>query len=131
MSPYELILLFDPNLGEEKISQVLGKIEDKVKSQGGEVDKVEKWGARRVASLVRKVKNMTQAYYVLVRFHGETNLPAELSSFLKVTEAVVRYFISRAVVMAPPQIQRREMGSAPANAIPVGEIEGEPLGKPE
>lgn len=118
MCDYELILLFDPSLGEEKIDQLLARIGDKIKGQGGEVGSVEKWGTKRLASMLKKAKSLTQAYYVLVRFRSAPSLPAELRGFLKVNENVVRYFISRAVVV-----------EAPSEVVAVREIKGEPLGE--
>ena len=50
MNPYELMIVFDPNLGEDKIDVILGKIEAKIKGAGGEVTKTDKWGTRRLAS---------------------------------------------------------------------------------
>lgn len=128
MNSYELILLFDANLGEEKIGQAVGKVEEKIKSQSGEIDRVEKWGTRRLASMVKKAKNLTQAYYVLIRFKGPASLIAELRTYLKVTEIIVRYFISRAVATTAAS-ERREITGVPLNATPVGEIRGEPLGE--
>lgn len=123
MNSYELILLFDPALGEDKIRQVVAKIEDKIKSLGGEVEKTEEWGAKKLASRVRKAKRLTQGYYVLIRWRGSPSLPAELGAFLRVTENVIRYFISRAVEAPPPAEERIE--GVPLEAVNVGEIKSE------
>lgn len=119
MNQYELILLFDSAMGEDKIGLILGKVEDKIKALGGEVSKTEKWGTRKLASMVRKAKNLTQAYYVLVRFNAPSGLPASLNGYLKVSEHIVRHFISRAVEL-PPAEERIE--GRPLEAVNVGEI---------
>jgi small subunit ribosomal protein S6 len=116
-------MIFDSGQGEEKIGQFVTKIEDKIKGSGGEVEKVEKWGTRRLASVIKKAKSLTQGYYVLVRFKGPSPAPAELRAYLKVSESVVRYFLSRAV--APEAVV------SAIEAVSVGEIKGEPLGKSE
>ena len=123
MNQYEMILIFDPVLGEDKIGALVAKIEDKIKAAGGEIEGVEKWGTKKLASMIKRAKGLTQGYYVLVNFRSAPSLPAELRAFLKVTESVVRYFISRAVPKAAV--------AAPADALSVGEIKGEPIGKPE
>ena len=130
MNPYELILIFDPNLGEEKTGNLLTKIEDKIKHLGGEIDKIEKWGVRRLASIIKKAKSLTQGYYVLVRFKSAPSVPAELRSFLKVSENIVRYFVSREVIAEEGHV-RKEVVGAPAEAVEVGEIKGKPLGEPQ
>lgn len=128
MNPYELIMIFDPNQGEEKTGAFVSKIEDKIKGLGGEIDKVEKWGTRRLASMIKKARTMTQGYYVLVRFKGPAVVPAELRAYLKVSENVIRYFISRAVIPDEPQV-RREMPGVRPEAVEIGEIKGKPLGE--
>ncbi|MDD5593380.1 MAG: 30S ribosomal protein S6, partial [Candidatus Margulisbacteria bacterium] len=94
----------------------------------GEIDKVEKWGTRRLASMIKKARTMTQGYYVLIRFKGPAGVPAELRAYLKVSENVIRYFISRAVVPDEPQV-RREMPGVRPEAVEIGEIKGKPLGE--
>lgn len=129
MNPYELILLFDPNLGEEKIGQFVAKIEDKIKGWGGGELKTEKWGTRKLNSIMKKAKKLTQAYYVLISFQSPPTLPAELQAYLKVSEIVVRYFLSRAVeVQMPPE--RKGIAGIPIEAVSVPEIKGEPFGQP-
>ena len=131
MNPYELIILFDSAQGEEKIGQFVTKVEDKIKAQGGEIDKTEKWGTRRLASMLKKFPSLTQAYYVLLRFQSPPAVPAEIQAYLKVSENVVRYFLSRAVAPEDVTVEKREIAGTPLPAVAVGEIKGEPLGKPE
>jgi len=131
LNPYELIMLFNPTLGEEKIGQFVTKVEEKIKGWGGEVEKTEKWGTRRLASMIKKAKSLTQCYYVLVRFKSPSSVPADLRGFLKVSEIVVRYFIARAVAQEAVSPENKEIPGAPVDALPIGEIKGEPLGKPE
>ena len=130
MNAYELILLLDPKLGEEKIGLAAAKIEEKIKSLGGSELKTEKWGMRKLASIVKKARGITQAYYILIRFQSASSVPAELRASLKVNENVVRYFISQAVEVAP--VEERIEGK-PLEAVNVGEIKSEEeveLGKP-
>lgn len=122
MNGYELILLFDPALGEEKISALLTKIEDKIKAGKGEVDKTEKWGAKRLASMIKKAPKLTQAFYVLIRFRSPSNLPAELKAYLKVTENVIRHFISKAVETAEVTTEKIEISGTPIEGAPLGEL---------
>jgi len=130
LNAYELILLLDPKLGEEKIGLAAAKIEEKIKSLGGSELKTEKWGMRKLASIVKKARGITQAYYILIRFQSASSVPAELRASLKVNENVVRYFISQAVEVAP--VEERIEGK-PLEAVNVGEIKSEEeveLGKP-
>ena len=115
MNSYELLLIFDPRLGEEKIGQVVGKIEDKIKSLGGEPKKTEKWGVKRLPNLFKKAKTMPQVYYVMLFFEAPSKVPAGLQAYLKVNEDVFRYAVYRA--------EKREEA--------LSEIQGVPLQKEE
>lgn len=119
MNPYELILLFDAAMGEDKIGVILTKVEDKIKALGGQISQTEKWGTRKLASMVKKAKNLTQAYYVMIRFSAPSSLPAGLNSYLKVSESIARHFLSRAVEL-PPVEERIE--GRPIEAVNVGDI---------
>jgi len=119
------MLIFDPNLGEETISGIVTKLEEKIKKFGGELEKTDKWGTRRLASVMHKAKKLTQGYYVVVYFKSESALPGQLQSTLKVTENIVRYSILRATERPPAEIE----GEPQIEAVNVGEIKEEPSGQ--
>ena len=135
MNNYELILIFDPSQGEEKIGAFVVRVEEKIKSLGGEIEKTEKWGTRRLASMIKKAKTLTQGYYVLLRFKAPPQVPAEMRAFLKVSENVTRYFLSKAVIAIAPTRRVMPGQQAPVapqpEAIDIGEIKGKPLGEPQ
>jgi small subunit ribosomal protein S6 len=121
----------DPGMGEEKVSQLTTKIEDKIKALGGEIEKTEKWGIKRLASMIKKAKSLTQGVYTMIRFNSPAAVPAEIKAYLKVNESVIRSFLSRAVILPEPRPDRREIAGAPLAAVAVGEIKGEPFGEPK
>lgn len=118
MNSYEIILLFDSNLGEEKIGGIVSKIEGKIGSLGGELEKTDKWGVRNLPLRLQKARKLTQAYYVALFFKGESALPGKIQAYLKVTENIIRYSVMRAVPKAEPEI------AAAPEAVNVGEIKG-------
>jgi len=118
VNSYELMLIFDPNLGEETISGIVTKLEEKIKKLGGELEKTDKWGVRRLASVMNKARKLTQGYYVVVYFKSETSLPGQLQSTLKVTENIVRYSLLRATEKPAAEIE----GEPQIEAVNVGEI---------
>lgn len=128
MNSYELMLIFDTNLGEEKIGETTSKIEGKIKSLGGEIEKTDKWGNKRLSTRFKNAKKTTQGFYVMIYLKSPSSLPAELSRYLKVTEALIRYSIYQAV---PPALKEIAGAAAPDEAVSVGEIKetGEKLGE--
>jgi small subunit ribosomal protein S6 len=134
---YELVVSFDHNLGEEKIGEMVSKIEAKIKGFGGEVEKVDRWGVRKLASMIKKARKLTQAYFVVVFFKGEKTIPGKVQSYLKVTEDIIRYSIFKGVPKQEAEIAGKPAEKGEVEAVNVGEIkeitpappEGEDLGK--
>ena len=126
MNPYELILVIDPALGEEKLSVLVGKIEEKIKGLKGEIEKIEKWGNKRLSSMIKKAKRLTQGYYVFFSFKSLPSAPAEIRGFLKVNESVISYMLTRAEVFAAPNSEEKEISGTPLAAVNVGEIPAAP-----
>ncbi len=132
MNSYELILLFDPNLGEEKIEEDVSKVENRIKSHGGEILKIEKWGSRRLASTIEKARKLKHAYYVILYFQSEPSLPGELQKYLKVSEKIIRYSLIRAEEKPLPEIEGTPLEEkVETEAFDVGEIKEESSAPPE
>jgi len=91
------MLIFDPKLGEETVEKILTKTEERIKSFGGEIEKIDKWGIRRLASVFNKKRKLNQGVYVVIYFKSETSVPEKVSSYLKVTENILRYSIIKSM----------------------------------
>jgi small subunit ribosomal protein S6 len=89
---YEILFIADPNLGEPDVDVLATTVQGFVEKEGGRVTKVEKWGKKRLAFLVRKQR---EGYYVLVVAEGGGNLMKEVERRLKVTEGVLRFIVVR------------------------------------
>ncbi len=124
MNEYELILIIDPNLGEDKIGALLLKVEDRIKHLGGELKKTDKWGIRRLAYPLRSAKKLQQAYYAVIYFKSASALPAEISGYLKVTENILRYCVGRAKAQPLAEIEGTPMEGKEAESIKGAEALG-------
>tara|TARA_Y100001934_G_C12287135_1_gene742885 strand:- start:109 stop:495 length:387 start_codon:yes stop_codon:yes gene_type:complete len=51
---YQSVLILKPDIEEPRVDDVLEKIEDFIKSNGGAILKTEKWGKKRLAYRVKK-----------------------------------------------------------------------------
>lgn len=122
MNSYELIMIFDPSLGEENIGTVVSKIENKIKTLGGEIQKTDKWGVRRLASMINKARKLKQGYYIYIAFKAETSVPAKIQATLKVTEEIVRYSLIRAEEKQPAEIEGAPLQEPGIEAVNVGEL---------
>jgi len=121
VNSYELVMLFDPAQGEEKMGQLVSKIEGKIKDLGGSLSKTDKWGIRSLPVRLQRHQKLKQAYYVVIYFEAESSLPAKVQNTLKVTENIVRYSIMRA---GPKPAVEAEAAPEGVEAVEVGEIKG-------
>jgi small subunit ribosomal protein S6 len=85
---YETICIIKPDLGDETIKGIIAKASDSLKGGGGQVNKVDEWGRRRLAYPIQK-KN--EGYYVLFDYLSSGDASKELERILKLNEDVVRY----------------------------------------
>jgi len=88
MRKYETIIILQPDLGEDDISTVTGKIQDVVSTYKGELFRLDDWGIRKLAYSIRKC---ARGRYYYVRYDGNAALIAELERRLRLDEKVLRY----------------------------------------
>ena len=92
MKAYELMLLIDPSLEDEARADVIGKTEGLIAAQQGAVDKVDSWGKRKLAFEIGK---LTDGDYVVIDFHAEPDVIAEIDRVLRITDPVIRFMLVR------------------------------------
>lgn len=90
---YDLIFICRPDTPEPDIDKLIATLEHAIGDKGGKIDKVEKWGRRRMAYRVRKVREGFYVYLVLRSSQGE--LIKELERRLKVSDPVIKYLTVR------------------------------------
>lgn len=90
---YDLIFICMPTTPEEEIAKIVSTLEQTASEHGGKVEKVEKWGTRKMAYRVAKQR---EGLYVYLALHStEGNLIKELERRLKVSDAVIKYMTVR------------------------------------
>ncbi len=126
---YDLIFICRPDTPEPDTDKLVAQLQQVISERGGKVDKVEKWGTRKLAYRVRKHR---EGYYVYLSFlstKGET--VHELERRLKVSDPVIKYMTVRLdeelkrqrklVARRERRAARRPRKTAPAAAAPGGE----------
>ena len=94
MRIYELIYILKPNLPEEETDALVEQFTKVIEEGGGKIDKVDRWGKRRLAY---KVQHEDEGYYVLVQYSLEKDhdFSKEIERRLRVTDAVIKYLTIR------------------------------------
>lgn len=86
---YDLIFICRPTTPEEEMNKLVATLEQAASDRGGKVEKVEKWGTRRLAYRVHKHREGIYVYLVLRSKQGE--MIKELERRLKVSDPVIKY----------------------------------------
>ncbi|MDP2891670.1 MAG: 30S ribosomal protein S6 [Bacillota bacterium] len=92
MNKYESLYIIKSALEEEGRKQLIEKLSEVVRTNGGEVEAVEEWGLKHLAYPIEK---QNDGYYVLMNFSGSSTLPEELERNLQITDDVLRYIVLR------------------------------------
>jgi small subunit ribosomal protein S6 len=111
---YDLTLLLDTALEDERRDTILANVEEAI-DRDGEIVGRHDWGVRTTAYEVRK---HADADYHLLQFRGTPDLLQALDHNLKITDGVLRFRIIklRPGTAAPPDLR-------PVAATPVAEAE--------
>jgi small subunit ribosomal protein S6 len=88
---YEVVFIVKP-LEEEQTEAVIGKFENLITTSGGTVNKLDRWGKRRLAY---EIKDLWEGFYCLILFSGEAAVVSELDRVLKITDDILRHMIIR------------------------------------
>jgi small subunit ribosomal protein S6 len=89
LKKYELVFIIKP-MEEEATQAVIAKFEALVTEHGGEIEKIDRWGKRRLAY---PIKDLAEGYYCIFRFTGKPETVAELNRVMKITDAILRHMI--------------------------------------
>ncbi|HNZ01002.1 MAG TPA: 30S ribosomal protein S6 [Anaerolineaceae bacterium] len=91
MRQYEVVLILQPELEEAAVTGVLDRVKAWIAELGGSVVKVDNWGKRRMAYLIRKQR---EGQYYLVVAEMPSSATNELERNLRFLEPVMRHMIT-------------------------------------
>jgi small subunit ribosomal protein S6 len=89
---YELVYIIKPTVETEALGGLNERIQGWIGAGGGEVQKVNPWGRRRLAYQIEHFRDGT---YVQVNFRAAPTALPELERQIKLSEDVLRYMLIR------------------------------------
>ena len=92
MNAYEIMLMLDPELAEERQNEIVTRARELVERGGGAWQGHEPWGRRRLAYEIDK---KAEAYYHLLDFEADPATLDELTRVLKITDGAMRHMAVR------------------------------------
>jgi small subunit ribosomal protein S6 len=116
VTDYEILLMLDPELPEERQTQIVTRAREAIERDGGRFEAHEPWGRRRLSY---EIDHKGEGSYHLLTFAAEPATLAEISRVLKITDGVMRHLAVRRVQGAstrPPEPVPEEPVAARAGA---------------
>jgi small subunit ribosomal protein S6 len=92
MRHYELMVILDPDVEERTVAPSLDQFLAVVKKDGGNVEKVDIWGRRRMSFEIAK---KAEGIYAVIDLQAEPATVKELDRQLNLNEAVLRTKVIR------------------------------------
>ncbi len=141
MRRYELMLLFRPDLEDDKLQAAVEKVTRAIVNAGGTLTKVSPWGKRRLAY---QIQHFREASYFLLHFDIAPDQIRELERGMLISEEILRHLVTvledrgpapdeevPAVVPARFEEQAEPAPAAAVRAEPAAAEEAEEPEKPE
>ena len=100
MNEYEILLLLDVDLAEDRQAEIVARVRELVEKGGGTWDLHDVWGRRKLAY---EIDHKAEGSYHLLTFQAEPGTLDEISRVLKITDGVMRHLAVRQVAGVRPQ----------------------------
>jgi small subunit ribosomal protein S6 len=88
VTDYEILLMLDPELPDERQTEVVTRAHEAIERDGGRWDGHDPWGRRRLAY---EIDHKGEGAYHLPTFAAEPATLDEISRVLKIDDAVMRH----------------------------------------
>lgn len=118
---YEILFIVRPDLDEEQLGGAVKSVENLIANLGGEHQKTDVWGRRRLAY---EVSHLREGQYVLTDFRLDPARVPEMEATLRISETVFRHLVVRKPEKASPRGNGSAAGGgskAAATATPAPE----------
>ena len=89
---YEILFIADPNIGEADVDALTTTVSGFVEKEGGRIQKVEKWGKKRLSYLIKKHR---EGSYVLVVAEGPAKMVHEVERRIRVIDGIIKFITVR------------------------------------
>jgi small subunit ribosomal protein S6 len=111
LNEYEILLMLDPELAEERSEEIIARIRTSVEGDGGKWDGHEPWGRRKLAY---EIDHKPDGFYHLLLFSSTPEVLDEMTRILRITDGVLRHMaVRRPKSSAPAQQAQPQPEAAP------------------
>lgn len=112
MRRYETILIAHVDLSEDELGSLIDRYGGIVTGQKGILVKVERWGKRRLAYLIKK---QARGIYILIDYAGTSAVVNELERNLKIDDKILKFMtVLKADTVDPAALEQEIAGTTAA-----------------
>ena len=119
MNQYEIMYVIDATLEDSARNELINRFSDLVKKNGGEIDRVDEWGKRRLAYAINY---KTEGYYVLMYVKAPAEMPKELERNFQINDKILRSLVIRYEGEVPAKREPLKPYAAREAAAPAAEV---------
>ena len=98
MNEYEILLLLDPELDDDRQAEIVTRARELVERGGGTWDLHDVWGRRKLAY---EIGHKGEGSYHLLHFTSDAGTLDELSRVLRIDDGVMRHMATRRIQGSP------------------------------
>jgi len=88
VNAYEIMLMIEPEVAEERHTEIIERTKATVTERGGVWGSVEPWGKRKLAY---EINHITDAFYYVLTFEASAAALEEATRVLRITDGVLRF----------------------------------------
>lgn len=90
MRDYELVFIINPEVEDDRVPQVVEKVERLIADRGGSLGEVNRWGRRKLAY---PIKRHLEGNYVMAKAKLDPAHVRELENQLRLSEDFLRHLV--------------------------------------
>ena len=106
MRRYETIFIIRPTVAEDEITEIIEKVNSIIESDGGTFIKLDKWGLKKLAYLIKKE---TQGYYVYVDYASQPASVAEMERIFRIDDRLLKYLTVKLADTCDPEAIKEQL----------------------
>jgi small subunit ribosomal protein S6 len=120
VNEYEILLLLDPDLDDDRQAEIVARTRERVESGGGSWDLHDVWGRRKLAY---EIQHKADGSYHLLHFTCDAGTLDEVSRVLRIDDGVMRHMATRRIQGSP--VRPVAVGAPAREDAPVAAVDEE------
>ena len=113
MANYESVLIARQDLGASQVNSLVSDLSEVVKSEGGEVVKIDNWGLKNLAYRIKKNR---KGHYVLLNIVAPAKAISEYERRMRLNEDIIRYMTVKVEEFNNEMVSDEEMAQVEEDA---------------